>query len=392
MMELKLLHHYSTYTHKTLSLDDEAIEVIWRDTVPRLAFGSASFLADAILAVAALHLRSISPDDQQIVRASHAYMASTLSEYSNSLGKGINEDNAEALFLTSTLIAFTSAASRVFVRDDGGDLKDYSEGYALPISWFHSFQGVKTVVTSSWQWLRTSGAVIPIINSQPALYLNLNHSASTFFGNLLDGLEEELAILDGDPATQMATRQAYQHAVAVLNWAHKMPNVGAPMVFLATVSRRYIELLQARQPRALAILANWFGLLKSLDGVWWLRGVSRREVMGIVSLFDPDDEEWWPRLQWPVRMALYDGDVIPSDIWGTERQPAAIPENTISHIDLLTQMFNALHSMRQRVRQNSPDASVASVIESYTQEGVPIFLSPEESLALCDDLAVPAVD
>lgn len=351
-MELKLLHHYTTITCETLAISSPVSEKIWRDTVPNLAFTGANFLADALLAVSALHLRSHSPQDQELIRASHSYMASTLSEYGASLSKGINESNAEALFLTAALIAFQSTASRIFTRDDSGDLKDRSDGYALPLSWFHSFQGVKAVVASSWQWLRHSGIVVPIIESQPALNLDLSGQNANFFGHLLNGVEEETLNLDDDTGNQILTRQAYQHAVAVLDWAHKIPHTGAPLVFLATVSRRFVELLEARRPRALAILASYFGLLKCLDGVWWLKGVARREVMGIVSLFDPDDEEWWPRLQWPLRIALYEGDAIPPDVWGADwaaetllLQEASQNGTFISHIELLSQMFSAMQNM-----------------------------------------------
>ncbi|KAI0484884.1 hypothetical protein GGR56DRAFT_48467 [Xylariaceae sp. FL0804] len=359
MMELKLLHHYTTITCETLAISSPVSERIWRETVPNLAFSGANFLADALLAVSALHLRSSSPQDQELVRASHSYMASTLSEYGASLSKGITESNAEALFLTASLIAFQSTASRIFSRDEGGDVKDRADGYALPLSWFHSFQGVKTIVATSWQWLRNSGIVVPIIESQPALNLDLSGTGPNFFGHLLAGLDDEIAHSDEDVAVQQATRQAYQHAVAVLDWAHKIPHTGAPLVFLATVSRRFIDLLELRRPRALAVLASYFALLRCLDNVWWLRGVARREVMGIISLFDPDDEQWWPRLQWPLRIALYDGDFIPPDVWGADwvAERALLDQASqnggfVSHIELLSEMFTAIQNMPT----NMPDA------------------------------------
>ncbi|KAF3061061.1 hypothetical protein GL218_03715 [Daldinia childiae] len=374
MMELKLLHHYTTITCQTLAISSPVSEKIWRDTVPNLAFTGAEFLADALLAVSALHLRSHAPQDQELIRASHSYMASTLSEYSARLGKGITESNAEALFLTAALIAFQSTASRIFTRDDSSDLKDRSDGYSLPLSWFHSFQGIKAVVASSWQWLRHSGIVIPIIESQPALNLDLSGQNANFFGHLLTGVEDEVANQD-DPATQELTRQAYQHAVAVLDWAHKIPHTGAPLVFLATVSRRFVELLESRRPRALAILASYFGLLKSLDSVWWLKGLARREVMGIVSLFDPDDEEWWPRLQWPVRIALYEGDFIPPDVWGAESctETALLDQSGqnggyVSHIELVSQMFSAVQNMPPTMPGDALDALAHQTMLAQSQE------------------------
>ncbi|KXJ92033.1 hypothetical protein Micbo1qcDRAFT_59078 [Microdochium bolleyi] len=352
MMELKLLHHYTTVTCKTLAIRDASSERIWSETVPNLAFSGANFLADALLAVAALHLRSSAPHDQQLVRASHSYMAATLSEYAASLSKGITKSNAESLFLTAALIAFQSTASRVFVRDEGTGNKEQPSHYQIPLSWFHSFQGVKAVVASSWQYLRHSGVVIPIIEAQPALNLHLGETSPTHFGHLLIGLEQELMDSGQSPEDQALTAQAYHHAVAVMNWVHRIPQTGAPLVFLATVSKRFIDLLEAKKPRALAILANYFGLLKLLDRLWWLKGVSRREIIGIISLFDPDDEVWWPRIQWPLRIALYDGDVIPPDLWGLsmDQDPDTTDDNLgqnnsfVTHIEVLSEMFDALQN------------------------------------------------
>jgi hypothetical protein len=310
------MHQYISVTSRTLFINsNDSGDSIWREIVPRLAFGGATYLADAILAVAALHLRSTTPDDMDVVRASHAYMASSLADYCALLKSGINEQNAEALFLTGTLIAFQSAATRMFGRDEIAP-KDPNNQYTLPMSWFHSFQGVKTLVATSWRFIRNSGIVLPIIDSQPVLRLDLDAGGpSSFFGHLLQGLDEEIG---SDPSeAAISKRNSYRHAVAVLNWAHKIPHRGGALAFPATVSRRYVELLKAQEPRALAILACFFALLKSVDFVWWLQGVSRREVLGIASLFEPTSP-WWSHLQWPLRIALYDGTIIPPDIWGTD--------------------------------------------------------------------------
>ncbi|KAL2022777.1 hypothetical protein VTK56DRAFT_4593 [Thermocarpiscus australiensis] len=413
LLELRLMHHYTAMTCKTFTFTAPVTEEIWKITVPNLAFSGSQHLADAILAVAALHLRSLTPDDKELVRASHAYMAASLAEYSAALTKGIDHTNAETLFLTSALIAFQSTATRVFMKDELVDGDPYKQRnptagcYAIPFSWFHSFQGVKAITAASWQYLRVSPVVTQVINSQAVLQLDFTAGLETFFGHLLDGLDEELAAMEkecasaaprtplGDvppptspassypsvaganrkptttPELIAATRQAYQHAVAVLNWAHKIPHKGAPLAFPATVSRRYIELLEERRPRALAILACFFALLKSLDSVWWLQGMARREVLGVVSLFNSDFfgpdayRTWWPHLEWATRIALYEHDPgrgpIPADVWGAdwyaeERALAARQGqgadgdehggvSYVKHIELLSQMGGAVQSI-----------------------------------------------
>ncbi|KAK2005444.1 hypothetical protein LZ32DRAFT_183593 [Colletotrichum eremochloae] len=340
------MHQFTSMTSRTLVMGTPAIYDIWMNTVPRLAFGGASYLADAMLAVSALHLRSFNPDDRTLIRASHSYMASSLAAYCACLQNGITEANAEALFLTAALIAFQSTASRLFIRDEV-DPNDASSAYSLPIQWFHPFQGFKTVVATSWPWIRNSSVVIPIIDSQPVLQLDLGAtSPNSFFGKLLENLEDELQ--GEDAVIAMLTRQSYKHAVAVLNWAHKLPHRGAALAFPVTVAKRFIALLEERRPRALAILANFFALLKGYESaVWWLDGVARREVMGIVSQFEATSP-WWQHLEWPVKIALYKNSIIPPEIWGsdwvTEESKAdkghsMTTESFVNHIEILTSTF-----------------------------------------------------
>ncbi|KAK2610503.1 hypothetical protein N8I77_003929 [Diaporthe amygdali] len=380
LTELRLMHQYTNHTYKTLAITSPETAEMWGVRIPNLAFTGSTHLIDAILAVSALHMRSLCPNDTELVRAGHAYMASCLNNYSNSLKSGINAENAATLFLTSTLIAFQSTATRIFTKDEspfalmnaggfeGRDIGASGSVYQPPLTWFHSFQGVKTVVAASWAWLKQNDIILTIIDSQPVLHLNFSRATEGFFGHLLDDLDEEVAALSSSPVTPAqdpncgmpgnepmdlatSTRQAYQHAVATLNWAHSKPGKGA-LAFPATVSKRFVELVEERRPRALAILASFFALLKVLDNIWWLQGMSRREVLGIVSLFNSDyfgpdiERKWWPHLEWAVRLALYDtgssgNSHIPVDMWGAgwaEEQPSEL--TFTSHIEMLSELVN----------------------------------------------------
>lgn len=359
MLELRLLHHYTTVTSETLLVDSPATVDIWRREVPQMAFSGKTYLADAILSVAALHLRTQHPEDKALIRASHAYAASTLAEYCASLNAGITAENAEALFLTANLIAFQATASRIFIKDDGDvDPSNPLSRYALPLPWFHAFQGVKTMVATSWQWICHSTTVKMVIEAQPSFQLDLNpQSPSSFFGHLLEDLEEEIA--SEDPGRVSITVQAYAHAVCVINWAHKNHHPAASLAFPATVSRRFIELVEEKRPRALSILACFFALLKRLDAVWWLHDVSRREVMGLVGLFEPGSK-WWKHLEWPIRLALWEGAVIPAEVWGAEFEPEVPrPEpykNTmLQHIEMMSQMLNTSQDLPPVPIPDEPD-------------------------------------
>ncbi|OAQ99868.1 hypothetical protein LLEC1_07149 [Akanthomyces lecanii] len=372
LLELRLWHHFTTSTYRTLLHNVPAADDIWKLEVPKLAFGGKTYLADAILAVSALHLRSLNPDDKNLVQASHAYSASALADYCSSLAGGIQDENAEALFLTACLIAFQATASRIFIKDDGEMTPSTgrnSSRYPLPLAWFHAFQGVKTVVATSWQWIFNSPTVVAVINSQPSFALDMNPlGSSSFFGHLLEGVEDEVS--SEDPNMNMLSQQGYVHAVSVLNWAHQNPYPPATLAFPAAVSKRFVQLVEAKRPRALAIVACFFALLKRMDNVWWLGDVSKREVMGLVSLFEPGSG-WWRHLEWPVRIALWDGDAnaIPASVWGAEceEEPSGeygLVETMKNHVELLARMSHAL--------PQSPTADLTDITGELGFAAVPL--------------------
>jgi hypothetical protein len=337
LLELKLLHHFTAQTSLTFS-DLSAAQNAWQVEIPTIAY-DAQYLMDAILAVSALHLRSVHPGDQAMIRASHGYMASALAQYSTLLTSGLCQGNAEALFSTAALIAFQASASRRFEDLDGR--------YTLPLAWFHSFQGVKTIVMASWQWLRTSNRVFPIINSQPALSLDLDPHRQLFFTPILEGLDEQLKAIPSHLSIE--TRQAYEHSVAFLNWAVRDPIRNRILGFAATVSRRFVELIGQHDPRALVIIACFFALTRAVDDVWWLQGVAKREVNGIFGILP---QEWWPKMEWALRVANHDGP-MDEKTWGAEMSKIKAEEESLmfssqdetvfSHIDLITEIL-ARHS------------------------------------------------
>ncbi|TVY62802.1 Sterol uptake control protein [Lachnellula suecica] len=332
-LELKLVHHWTANTSGTFS-EIDLVQQAWRVAIPTIAY-DAQHLMDAILAVSALHLRSQYPEDKVLVRASHGYMASALAQYSSILTRGLSELNAEALFSTSALIAFQASASRRF-EDFQGD-----GGYTVPLAWFHSFQGVKTVVMASWQWLRQSDRVWPIINGQPALQLDLDPGRSLFFAPLLDDLDEQINTVPEQWAAE--TRQAYEHSVAYLNWAYLEPSRNKILGFAATVSRRFVDLIGQHDPRTLVIISCFYAMMRAVDDVWWLQGIAKREVNGICSLLP---SEWWPKMEWALKIANHEGPLT-DEIWGTrltevkvEDEQRAIEHSDVrAHIDMLAKII-----------------------------------------------------
>lgn len=333
--ELKLMHHYTALTASTLS-DSKSQQYAWAVDIPAMAY-DCPYLMDALLAVSALHLRTIHPCDRALRDASHSYMASAIMAYSRVLQQGISEDNAEALFSTAALIAFQSSAIRCFEPD----CSDGNSEYNLPTGWFHSFQGIKTVVMASWPWLRKSLRVYPIIVGQPPLALNLDPGRHSFFGFLIDDLDDDMSCNDDHVCDE--TRRAYRHAVAFLDWAHRTPRRPHILGFAATVDKRFVQLISSQDPRALVIIACFFAMMKVVDKTWWLAGIARKEVQGIRSLVPRD---WYPKLEWSTTVACWEGEMdeavwgVPLDGLTSEDTPELGGQRSvIEHIDMLAHLM-----------------------------------------------------
>jgi hypothetical protein len=64
--------------------------------------------------------------------------------------------------------------------------------------------------------------------------------------------------------------------------------------------------------------------------------------MGLVSLFE-SGSVWWRHLEWPIRIALWDGDTIPPDVWGVDYDKESElnkgnGDTMVSHIELFSKL------------------------------------------------------
>ncbi|KAI0018489.1 hypothetical protein F4780DRAFT_518262 [Xylariomycetidae sp. FL0641] len=103
--------------------------------------------------------------------------------------------------------------------------------------------------------------------------------------------------------------EAYTTALSYLGTALDIYRKEGPaprflrMLFLSPMlmQRRFVDLLQARAPRALAVLAHNFGMLELCDTrrYWWIGSLGADEVRAIAAALPP---EWQGLVAWPLRM------------------------------------------------------------------------------------------
>lgn len=305
LLDMRLFHHYLELTSGgylnafgTQHASDEsttALRATWFNWIVGVAKESAH-LMDALLALSAFHLQHVHVADPAVVAAGHVYMARSIQEHSRQLRQGINSENAEAVFATSTCIAFFVTSGR-HVDDNGEQDLDL-------LHWFQPWQGVSAVLQRCWGFLNAEALKSLIHTEHPSLLSNPGTNVHNGHDQPLDTfnfLIDDLSPFDADPEAHAA----YTTSVQCLNLIYASPVHRHVIKFPGFVTKRYVDLVAAEDPRALAILGYYFMLVVRVEQVWWLQGAAERDFAILMKRLP---ETWKSRMTWAVEgFELYEG-------------------------------------------------------------------------------------
>lgn len=107
------------------------------------------------------------------------------------------------------------------------------------------------------------------------------------------------------------TRQVYEKVPTDLGRAwkavvdHDPPsNIMRRIVMLPMdFPKRYLDLVEEQEPRALVMLGHYFAMLSLLRNLWWIGDSGSREVRAISRSLPA---EWQELMAWPLRMLSLD--------------------------------------------------------------------------------------
>jgi hypothetical protein len=243
------------------------------------------YLMDIIMGCTAASLRATNPHDITLVEASHTYAVRSIQECSKQIREGICASNAEGLFVASLLIAMHAFTSRQF--DLIGE-EDYNVTGRLPlVLWLRQFQGVKAVRQAGWQWIQKSGFVGNLLSALPAKVKELDSDRDQSLNNLLEGLESEHISAE--------TLAAYAMPVNYLSMVIADPNHHGILGFPVSISEKFLELLESRDPRSMIIIATYLALITISRRSAYLLEAAKRDFNFIMAHLPP---EWLPRMNW----------------------------------------------------------------------------------------------
>ncbi|KAL0942078.1 uncharacterized protein CTRU02_204841 [Colletotrichum truncatum] len=295
-----LFNHFITSTSLCLSLRSQNEAIFpWKTALPTLA-PMYPYLLHEVLAVAAIHLHHLHPDDPaNYLRIACDHQAKALRQFRDALSPQHAEHQAHALFACSALMsnyyfaAFDDPASLLFNQDPSG-----------PPAWILPIRGCSTLVRQlknrmfdNSSWTALIGSLSSWSDTAPSHEMLESDREIQSLESRLD----ELSPCEGQLSLYNEDFQLLKRCFRISKKAEDGSSKIAAMIFAATVSDEFLhDMSERKRPEALAIMAFWCVLLSRLDPKCWLRNESVPQT--ILSVIESHlSADYLECIQWAVR-------------------------------------------------------------------------------------------
>lgn len=303
------MHHYTTSTSKELPDGrSRKANYVWSIDIPKLAFQSDLVLS-ALLGISALHHWALTPDDPQLSYAAGYYFDRAVRNHRKALSE-VDQVSAESVLATAILITHhTWLAAH----------SDMSNApYELHLQTYYMARGIQILFEQMYPWLSGSG-YLWYVERAPVTDIEEITCIDPFVLSSQEDLaklsatftEKEVAPADKVIYEKTVTELASLY-LAICNEAPSVAVQRGVATMPLRLPDRFLELVESKDPRALALLARNLALLKVIDSAWWLHGTGRSQrvaeisVGGIAKMLPL---EWAWVMEWPFKVLA--GDLRP---------------------------------------------------------------------------------
>lgn len=300
-LELQLLHTWTVEVSKTLPGSYEAHYIkIWSTDVPRLALNYEPLL-NAIFSISLLYMvfnrSEVEFTEDQLLAYKAKYFEATLRHHRQALGS-MDHQTATAAGFTSIILmhyAFASLRER-WIQSH--------VPYKPPTEWLQMCRGVRNVIELGLDMVGkdSNSSLIIMANAAEDFYkLEIVYSEANRarFAHLLSAHPDNSQ--DDADNEAYATAVAYIGSIAAGIEAGEVPLKVARRlaIFPIILQSRFLTLLDILKPRALVILAHYFALVYTLDGMWWIGNSPEKEIEAIKANLS---DEWYDMMEWPLQV------------------------------------------------------------------------------------------
>ncbi|KAJ5353454.1 hypothetical protein N7541_006018 [Penicillium brevicompactum] len=288
LQDLELMMQWCTSTYKTMARNP-ASETLWQTTVPTLSLRHPS-LRQGLLALSALHLASKTSSSRrwQYLETARVHQSQALAALS-STQLDLEADPNATFTLCCLMIAF--AFGYCLIDDDDNDKPDV----------LHEFFEVLHLT----RWLVS--IIMPLLDRVAAGDLNSLIQPEDPRPTMPDMSRLVVLALRRQNALETLRDPAheeplYESAIEHLSTAlEQLMKGGEPKMFAFCwcfrVPTGFLELLEARRPFALVILAHYAVVLHHLRDSWWMGDWGAQVLSRIGDSLEP---EWRALVGWPV--------------------------------------------------------------------------------------------
>ncbi|KAI8932679.1 hypothetical protein NX059_010173 [Plenodomus lindquistii] len=295
IVQLRLMHHYTTFTAATLASNPESEEVFTK-TLVGLSF-SHPYLLHATLALTALHLYHLedpnSPQKLEYWILAERHHDAGLNVF-QTMVRDIDSSNFKPVLLFASVLFPYSCVASVTA---GNDLEHAFESI---LSNLVLTRRSRPMVTSFYAEMKESeiGRIIPDDVSS----VNWHESESPAETELVQLRKFSEIVHHVYPPDIV---DAYGYAINVLEKifdvagrSTKPPSDALLKIWIHFVSDRYMELLSERQPGSLIIFAHFAVMFHRSEHYWFMLGLAE-QILKIADTLVPN--EWKSWLDWPKR-------------------------------------------------------------------------------------------
>lgn len=275
MTDIRMMHHYSTFTGRIVALGPKARHVM-QVVVPSLAFEN-DFLMNGMLGLASLHSQHLLPENDEHKRQSVIYRGKALRDYRKAVMTLTKDSkNYQAVLVMALLLVVLASGD----RDDDNE--------PTVTNWLGLYRGLGLIVAMKTPdgGLESTTSIGPLFIRNPndlratpkvpkdlinMLYMD---PSDQDFGDLevycrtLDALGKLYASLYQDELSEPLF-------IRIISWPSFTPN-------------EFTDLVKGKRPRALVICAYYMSFIKLISGLWWLEGLADRDILAITEMLGPD--------------------------------------------------------------------------------------------------------
>jgi hypothetical protein len=302
MLDLELLHNFSTSTCLTLQ-NDPALRTMWKVNVPKVGF-SYDFVMRGILAVSSLHIAHFTPEKRDF------YVSQALIQHQSGLRAAtamlpnITDENCSAVYIFSALTLFFAIATP---RKPGDFLVVGETGV---VDWLILVKGVVSIINTAKDTL--SKGPFGLMFRAGERRQKLKEDLAADFRGEQDPLRD---LRDHINNSQLSEKDfhTYHSAIEELRKSYAIMyrqiypdyETGDVCDWLFKLTPEFLEHFQDRSQESLAIFAYFCVLMQRANECWWLDGSGIHFLSQTYDLLDEEHRLW-------VRWAIEETGWVPN--------------------------------------------------------------------------------